>query len=165
MRVLARDAATVDRLAALYRDRFHSFVRLAEAICGDPQLAWDAVQEAFANALRSRGDFRGEARVESWVWRCVVNASLQAKRNPVEVELSHEAFAVTSNGSEPSDERVREALARLTDRQRLIVFLRFYADLDYGGIAEALEISVGTVGAAIHSAKATLRRELEVSTQ
>jgi DNA-directed RNA polymerase specialized sigma24 family protein len=45
--------------------------------------------------------------------------------------------------------------------QWLILFLRYYADLDYQQIADALELRRGTVSAALHSAHQTLRRHLE----
>ena len=49
----------------------------------------------------------------------------------------------------------------LTERQREIVFLHYYADLDYAAIAEALAISPGTVGATLNAARHTLRSALE----
>ena len=55
---------------------------------------------------------------------------------------------------------VRAALALLPERQRLILFF-IYADLDYQTIAEAIDISAGTVGATLHTARAHLRRLLE----
>jgi RNA polymerase sigma-70 factor (ECF subfamily) len=47
---------------------------------GDPDEAADAVQDAFVNALRSAGSFRGEARVTTWLHRIVVNACLDRAR-------------------------------------------------------------------------------------
>lgn len=56
-------------------------------------------------------------------------------------------------------------IARLPERQRLTVFLRYYADLDYRTIAEVLEVELGTVSAALAAAHAALRRSiLEVET-
>jgi RNA polymerase sigma factor (sigma-70 family) len=49
----------------------------------------------------------------------------------------------------------------LPERQRLALFLRYYADLDYAAIAAALGISPGTVGALLHTARTSLRRTLE----
>jgi RNA polymerase sigma factor (sigma-70 family) len=48
----------------------------------------------------------------------------------------------------------------LPERQRLVLFLRYYADLDYAAIADALEIKSGTVAATLHTAHAALRRQL-----
>ena len=49
-------------------------------------------------------------------------------------------------------------VAALPERQRLAVFLRYYADLDYRAIATALAIEPGTVSATLNSAHASLRR-------
>jgi 23S rRNA G2069 N7-methylase RlmK/C1962 C5-methylase RlmI len=58
-----------------------------------------------------------------------------------------------SNGHERS-----LPLELLTDRQREVLFLHYYADLDYTTIAEALGISTGTVGATLSTARRLLRR-------
>ena len=55
-----------------------------------------------------------------------------------------------------------DAMSRLSERQRLVLFLRYYADLDYSTIAEALSISGGTVGATLTAARAALAHVLEV---
>ncbi len=62
---------------------------------------------------------------------------------------------------EPGDEDVRRWIARLPERQRLAVFLRYYADLDYRSIGAALEIEPGTVSATLSAAHSALRRQLE----
>ena len=70
---------------------------------------------------------------------------------------------VSRNGDGTSDSgevAVRGALAALSERQRLVVFLRYYADLDYAAIAELLSIRPGTVGKLLHDARATLRAAL-----
>ena len=56
---------------------------------------------------------------------------------------------------------MRTWIAALPERQRLAVFLRYFADLDYQSIATALEIEVGTVAATLSSARLALRRSLE----
>ena len=55
---------------------------------------------------------------------------------------------------------VRAALAALPERQRLALFLRYYADLDYAGIAEALGVSRGTVSATLHAAHSNMQTQL-----
>jgi RNA polymerase sigma factor (sigma-70 family) len=52
-------------------------------------------------------------------------------------------------------------LARLPERQREAVFLRYYADLDYAAIAELLGITTGTVGATLNAAHGSLRQSIE----
>jgi RNA polymerase sigma factor (sigma-70 family) len=52
-------------------------------------------------------------------------------------------------------------VAALPERQRLAVFLRYWADLDYRAIASVLGVEVGTVSATLNAAHATLRRSLK----
>jgi RNA polymerase sigma factor (sigma-70 family) len=52
-------------------------------------------------------------------------------------------------------------VASLPERQRLTVYLRYYADLDYRAIADVLDVEVGTVSATLSAAHRSLRRNLE----
>jgi DNA-directed RNA polymerase specialized sigma24 family protein len=65
--VIRRRGASLDELEALYRSRFDVFARVAASVTGDAERARDAVQEAFAVAVRKRGSFRREGPLEAWV--------------------------------------------------------------------------------------------------
>jgi RNA polymerase sigma factor (sigma-70 family) len=146
-------------LEELYRARYHRFLRVAEAVAGDVERGRDAVQDGFARAIRHRYDFRGEGSLESWVWSCVLNAA----RAPVgRRETPHESFDHLPEPSRSGDDAgIAALLADLPERQRLALFLRYYADLDYQAIAYALGVELGTVGATINKAHAALRRRLQ----
>jgi RNA polymerase sigma-70 factor, ECF subfamily len=132
---------------------------VAIAITGGEGLGVDAVQEAFAQALASFGQFRGEAPLEAWVWRIVVNAAL-AQRRRAGTEPVPELARSSQNGA--ADEfGVRRWIAALPERQRLAVFLRYYSGLDYRGIAAALGVEIGTVSATLSAAHAALRKSLK----
>ena len=60
----------------------------------------------------------------------------------------------------PTDGRLAAAIQALPERQRLAVFLRYYADLEYRQIGEVLGIATGTVSAALNAAHHTLARQL-----
>ena len=66
-----------------------------------------------------------------------------------------------ANGHPERDADLRAALALLPERQRLAVFLRYYADLDYVAIGEALGMRTGTVASTLNAAHAALRGRLE----
>jgi RNA polymerase sigma-70 factor (ECF subfamily) len=153
--------ATLDEIESIYRTRLPEFRRVAAAIVGDRELALDAVQEGFAHAVRERTSFRGEGPLEGWLWRIVVNAARGQRRRRVDRGgLLDERSERNGSPSEP-EARVRAAVALLPERQRLVLFLRYYADLDYGAIADALGISTGTVGATLSTAHAAMSRLLE----
>jgi RNA polymerase sigma-70 factor, ECF subfamily len=155
--------ATVDDLESLYRADLPRFIRTAAVIVGDDATGRDAVQEAFAQAVKKRASFRGEATLEAWVWRIVINEALALRRR-----RALEYQWPTSNGTAPSTEQLAEQdtmvrvwVASLPERQRLAVFLRYFADLDYRSIATALDVEVGTVSATLATAHAALRRAYE----
>ena len=145
------------------RSRFAFQVMLA-SVTGSVESASDVVQEAFARALRDQGGFRGEGSLEAWVWRIVVNearkrAGARSRRTPTpDEELA------SGNGRPDADAEVRAAVAALPERQRLAVFLRYYADLDYAAIASALGIETGTVAATLHAAHRKLQSILKEPT-
>jgi RNA polymerase sigma factor (sigma-70 family) len=157
--VIRRRGASLNELEALYRSRFEVFVRVAASVTEDSDRARDAVQEAFATAVHKRRSFRSEGPLEAWVWRIVLNAARSDVRQSVPVVDYEESAA--SNGRPEEDAELRVALARLPERQRLAVFLRYYADLDYIAIGEALGISTGSVSATLNAAHASLRNRLE----
>jgi DNA-directed RNA polymerase specialized sigma24 family protein len=144
----------MDGLEALYRGRLNEFVRVATAIAGDRERGLDAVQDAFTSAVRKRHRFRGEGTLEAWVWRIVVNAARDAARRAKPTAPMDDVPAVDARSA-------RLPLHLLTDRQREVLFLHYYADLDYSTIGAALEISPGTVGATLSAARRTLRGALQ----
>jgi RNA polymerase sigma-70 factor, ECF subfamily len=159
---MGSDAASIADLEAVYRRDLSRFVRAATAIVGDEATATDAVQEAFASAVRSRKTYRGDVPLEGWIWRIVVNAALQLRRaRAAEDPEPDEWLVAETNGQPVEDAAVRHWVAALPERQRLAVFLRYFADLDYRGIAAALEIEVGTVSATLAAAHSTLRRSIQ----
>jgi RNA polymerase sigma-70 factor, ECF subfamily len=153
-----QEAATLGALEDLYRSQLAAFRRFARAVLGNTESAHDAVQDGFVRAIRDRQTFRGDGTLEAWVWRCVVNAVRNANRRPRPVLGAVEDAAAHAG---EHDAALRELIAQLPERQRLVLFLRYFADLDYGGIAGALEIAPGTVAASLHAAHGTLRHALE----
>ncbi len=143
----------------LYRQRYGRFRDGVATITGDRESARDVVQEAFARALRKRRSFRGEGSLEAWVWRIALRTAREHVRGGPGVSL---------NGSLPAslndpdrDPALAEALQSLPPKRRLIVFLRYFADLSYAQIAELCGVSEGTVGATLAQARAALEHELQ----
>ena len=141
-----REGVSLGELESLYRDRYDHFARVAAAVVGDGEAGRDAVQHAFATAVRKRRSFRGTGPLEAWLWRIVVNEArrLARERRPESVEPLPDPAA---NGRVPDELGVRAWIASLPPRQRAALFLRYYADLDYRSIADVLGVEVGTVSA------------------
>lgn len=144
-------------IEAVYRSRLSAFLRVARAVTGERESALEAVQEGFADALRHADGWDGRGVLEAWVWRCVVNRARKAARPrlyPVPIDAAEDGHGLRDDG-------LREQIAQLPERQRLVVFLRYFADLDYRAIAEILGVEIGTVSATLHAAHGALRAAFE----
>ncbi len=153
--------AQVADVEALYRARYRHFLRVAILITRDQGNAHDAVQEGFAATIRSLASYRGEGPLDAWVWRAVVNAAKKQQRHSSAPGLEGDEPTSRQNGDEAEARLVRTWVAALPERQRLTVYLRYYADLDYRQIATVLNIAVGTVSATLSAAHQTLRKTIE----
>lgn len=148
--------ATAREIEDVYRRDFERFLRVAWSLVSDEEAAYDVVQDAFARALRHRRRFDRRGPLEAWIWRTVVNAA-RTRRPRVEPV----APASSNGGGGPHEStRLGALVAALPERQRLAVFLRYYADLDYATVAEVMDVSSGTVGATLNAARESLRRQL-----
>lgn len=157
--MMPRCDGLLEEIERVYRRDGDRFMRVALAITRDPDRAADAVQEAFAAAIRRRRSYRAEGPVEAWVWRMVVNAALRQHREPPLHELPDDLSIPTTN--DVSEAGLEAVIGGLPPRQRVVLFLRYYADLDYRAIGAALGIEVGTVSATLHAAHRAVRRRLE----
>jgi len=155
--------ASLAEIETVYRRRAAEFERVASAIVRDREAARDVVQDAFVALVQRRGDFARRGTVDAWAWKAVVNTALNRRRSA----RRHAARALDeladysgTAAERDVDGRVLAGLNELPERQRLVVFLRYYADLDYGAIGAALGISSGTVASALNSAHRSLQRHL-----
>src|ERR671931_1201881 len=150
----------LELIEEIYREQAPRFRRVATAIVESAEAAEDVVQEAFASAVANRGSFRGSGAASAWIWRIVVNGALSRRRRGRLERRMTEWLKLGRDHAEdrhPAEGSFRAPVARLPERQRTVLFLRYYADLDYASIAELLSIRPGTVGKLLHDARATLR--------
>jgi RNA polymerase sigma-70 factor, ECF subfamily len=149
---VGNDSELLSGIEALYRGCYADYYRVALGMLRDRERAHDAVQEAFARAVRGRSGFRGSGSLRGWVWRALTRVCLEEIRAP-QPRVHTEPFDAQT--VEP-DESVRAAVAALPERQRWTIFLRYYADLPYEEIAEILGVERGTVAATLHAAQKAL---------
>jgi RNA polymerase sigma-70 factor (ECF subfamily) len=156
--------ASIARLAIVYERGYRRFLRVAEGLVHDAELARDVVQDGFARAIQARFDYRSDGSLEGWVWRIVVNTARNAARDRTATTLPlHDLADEPHTNGAPRNAELSTVLAALPERQRLVLFLRYYADLDYRRIAEVLEIQPGTVAATLNHAHEAVRRSLEAT--
>jgi RNA polymerase sigma-70 factor, ECF subfamily len=152
------EAGVWSQIESLYRADFHRFERVARAITGDSDSALDAVQEGFADALRHADQWARRGSLDGWVWRCVVNRARKGRRRRAVTETPSDERGADG---ESTNSELGTRLAALPERQRLVVFLRYFADLEYREIGAVLGIETGTVSATLHAAHSALRAGYE----
>jgi len=155
------------------RPDFAEFYRRSKDEClftvllsvGDKDTAQDLVAEAFARAWASWRTVSRHPAPTAWVVRTALNANISRwRRRRREVAIPDPAviadlvYADSPGG--PVDPQIMAALLRLPARQRQVVALRLFLDLDTGRTAEALGIAPGTVQAHLGRAIAALRADL-----
>ena len=153
-----RREATAATIEATYRARAPEFLRVATAIAGSREGGRDAVQEALTRALARRATFRASGTVEARLWKAVVNSARNVQARSPRVAEGAEADIAAEDAVDEQRDAIRAAVAALPERHAL--FLRYYADLDYAAIADALGVRRGTVSATLNHAHETLRAAL-----
>jgi len=155
---VSRDEAA---FAEFFEASWKPCLKAVAATSGDLRLAEDQVAEAFARAWASWPAVRRHPAPSAWVVRTALNAGANWwRRRSRELPLvDHDAVTRDDRGSGVDPELLR-ALRRLPSRQREVVVLRVFLDLDIETTARQLAIAPGTVHAHLARAVATLRDEL-----
>jgi RNA polymerase sigma-70 factor, ECF subfamily len=164
-RYLDGDRAAFDSLVVRYQQRVYA---VALRMCGDPEDARDATQNAFLSAIRHLRSFRAEAKLSTWLHRLAVNASLDVIRRRRPSAALDELSSRRAEGTSPEESAVaadragsvHRALAALSPEHRAVVVLHDLQQQDYTEVAAILDIPVGTVKSRIHRARLELAKLL-----
>ena len=152
--------------AEFYRRSVDDCLRTVLVSVGDRDRAQDLVDEAFARALASWRTVSRHPAPVAWVIRTALNANVSWwRRHRREVTVPDPGLVANPAAAEvtadsPVDPAIMAALLRLPARQRQVVALRLFLDLDTGRTAEVLGIAPSTVKAHLARALASLRNDL-----
>lgn len=163
------EKAAADVVASLFRAHGLELIRTAVLLTGDRAAAEDIVQDAFLGLHRALPRLRDEGRIAGYLRISVVNgcrSALRARRRASIMRVEHEPPAWSAESAVMADEDRRAviaAIARLPQRTREVIVLRYFLDLPHEEIAAALGISRGTVSSTISRALDRLGRDLQES--
>jgi RNA polymerase sigma factor (sigma-70 family) len=148
--------------ASFYAAAKDDCLRAVLASTNDPQAAEDLVAEAFARAWADWRTVSKHPSPRAWVVRTALNIRVSWwRRRHREMAFGEaDSVAAVPPRGDPIDRDVMAALLGLSPRQRQVVALRVFLDLDTARTAEVLGISPGTVTAHMARALAALREEL-----
>ena len=161
-----------DALGPLMERHHLRIYRIALAYLSDRDEAQDAVQETFVKAYQGAARWDGSSEVAPWLARIAVNHAIDRYRHgrrrlrsetPLDDEEHGERIAAPAPSPErramgrEAGERISAALHALPDRQRAVVVLRLYEDMNLDEIARTLDMSLGTVKSSLHRALRRMR--------
>jgi RNA polymerase sigma-70 factor (ECF subfamily) len=163
------DTRAYEALIALHAD---VAFRTAYLIARNEADAADAVNEAFFRAFTALRRFRSGLPFRPWILRIVANAAKDrrataARSVRLAVRLSEHAVARSASSAESvvtaleSRDEVVAAVARLRERDRLVIAYRYFLDLSEEEMAAVLDCPRGTVKSRLSRALESLRLELE----
>jgi RNA polymerase sigma-70 factor (ECF subfamily) len=145
------------------------------------QDAWDLAQDSFLKAWKSIGRFRGQSSFYTWIYRIVMNVTIdwlrkkQVKGGGAEfddtIQLTQidpasktvpktEALPHKAMERDEIRARIEKAIAQLSTEHRAVILMKEIDDMQYHEIAEALGCSIGTVMSRLFYARKKLQNLL-----
>jgi RNA polymerase sigma-70 factor (sigma-E family) len=147
--------------AEFFRVSWEPCLRAVVAVAGSPQLAEDQVAEAFAKAWGSWRKVSRHPAPRAWVARTALNTGASWwRRRRRELPLAGHDLTAPGDLDGGLDATLLTALWRLPARQREVIALRIFLDLDTAAIARQLGIEAGTVRMHLSRGVTALRHEL-----
>jgi RNA polymerase sigma-70 factor (ECF subfamily) len=159
----AGDADALARIVGAYHD---DMARIAFVICGNQDLAQDAVQAAWPHAWKKLGTLRDPERLRPWLMSVSANEARQLVRRQrrhvvVEIDVADTGSVRHDPGADPALIDLATAMRRLEPEDRALLALRYVADFDATEIGRALGMSASGVRSRLSRLVARLRSELE----
>lgn len=155
------DADSFSRLCTQY---YPAMVAIAYSQLSDKDLAEDAAQEALFVAFRDISKLKKADSFVSWLTRICRNISSDiAKKRKKDEHIRLEDCEIHSNEKTQDgnyDEVVRSIIAKLPEKLREVIFLKFYNKLSYHEISNVLGISLEAVNGRLRRAKKLIVKEL-----
>jgi RNA polymerase sigma-70 factor, ECF subfamily len=168
VRLRAGDPRAFEELVIAYQ---HRVFGVALRMLGSRAEAEEIAQEVFLRAHRALAEFRGEARLATWLYAIVSRLCLNRLASPDRRVARGDAALADVAASTPDaaaqaeraelDAALHAAIAELPDERRLVLVLRDLEGLSYEQIAETLALDPGTVRSRLHRARMQLKEKLE----
>lgn len=157
MRTTGNTAGLSD--AQVYEQHAAELIRFATGLVG-PGGAADVLSTAMVNALSSPG-WPAVTEKRAYLYRCVLNAARSDQRSGIRrLRREHRVAGPDLAPGQDCAPEVWDAVKALSARQRAVVFLTYWEDLDIAAVAHLLDLSEGSVKQHLARARAHLRRKL-----
>jgi RNA polymerase sigma-70 factor (ECF subfamily) len=143
-----------DSFTELCRRYYPAMVAIAHSLLGDRHLAEDAAQETFAKAAVKLPQLKQTNKFAGWLATICRNEARDMARRQNGLQTTDEFSKIaTKSGRDDSGDAVRQALKKLTEPARELVFLKYYDGLSYEQISKVLGISEQAINGRLRRAK------------
>ena len=122
----------------------------------------DVLQNTFIKAWQSIDNFRGDAKLSTWLYKIAINESItfiNKKKALNNVSIDDDDSFLVNNleadkyfDGDQAQQRLQLAIAKLPEKQRLVFNMRYYDEMKYEDMSEILGTSVGALKASYHHA-------------
>jgi RNA polymerase sigma-70 factor (ECF subfamily) len=156
--------------AVLFEHHSDKVYSIALRYVGDEAAAMDIAQDTFLKLLSQIGQFRSDAKFDTWLYRLVINSCLEHQRRkrrvlPILDGLLESISAIQNSVlqellRQERQNTIQEIVGKLPPEQRVVVILRYTEELSYEEIAEIVGCSPGTVASRLNRAHRVLERRL-----
>jgi RNA polymerase sigma-70 factor (ECF subfamily) len=178
-RCQAGDAEAFDELVVRYRTRIFGMIY---SMVHNEQDAWDLAQDSFVKAWKSIKRFRGQSSFYTWIYRIVMNVTIDSLRkkqikgagaefdDSIQLkEIDPASKTVPKPDALPYENlqrgeiraQIDHAISQLTPEHRAVILMKEIEDMQYHEIAEALGCSIGTVMSRLFYARKKLQALLK----
>ncbi len=152
--------AAFDTLMRAYSEPLYSHIRKMVVNHDD---ANDLLQNVFIKAWNNLHNFRGEAKLTTWLYKIAVNECInhlkkERTRHNVASNDENDSFlldnieADTYFDGDEAQAQLQQAIASLPEKQRLVFNMRYFDEMKYEEISDILGTSVGALKASYHHA-------------
>ncbi len=170
------ESTAFGKIVAQFQDQI---VNTCFGFVNNSEDAEDLAQEVFIEVYRSIGNFRGGAKLSTWLYRIAVTKSLdflRKKKAQKRIQFVKSLFGMDEEERQIADYKIahphlqleqqerlnvlHRAIAQLADNQRIAFTLNKFEDLSYKEIAAVMDVSLSSVESLIHRAKKNLKKRL-----
>jgi RNA polymerase sigma-70 factor, ECF subfamily len=159
-----KDAQALNALVKEYQDKVF---RICLGYLQNEHDAADVTQEVFIKALEKIDQYKGEAKISTWMIRIAINMSLNYLRDNKKRLLHTELSGLNLEDESPDTyqgketwKMIRKAIYNLPDKQKKVFILSYYMDYSYQQVSEVTGYTISSIESLLFRARKRLRESL-----
>lgn len=149
-----------DAITQQFLEEYEKFYRLAYSYVKNEDDAMDIVQESVCKALTAKRTLHTEQYLQAWCYRIVINTAIDVLRKKKKESIGVEEYLLSEKGQNDrnyENVEVMELLAKLKEKDRVVLILRYFEDMKLEDIAQVTGEKVSTIKSRLYRALKQLK--------